>query len=427
VARPARLRAGTGRKVIYVGCTSNVPVHYCITTRLAKAVTIDTAAVEDPPAFRCCHSVRGTTNRLITVKLRRTMSKEWSTVVPNTSRADRGDIRRSGDPLRHPELGHQGVQTLYEGFRRGQALNPLGPCLGFRAVSSNGMATPYIYSSYTEILARVDCFAAGLETLKLIPPTDDNLTLIGLYMKNCMEWFIAEHAIFCVSGATVPFYATLGPESVEFILEQTGTKTVVSTRAELERLCTVKKSGKCPCFDTVILVDGVIPEADSMAKEAGLTVMSFAKVEAIGAQRIANSGHKHRPPTGKDIFTFCYTSGTTGNPKGAILTHENIVSAMSGAMQASISLTIADRHLSYLPLAHIFERIVQCQIYVSGASIAFFRGDPLLLIEDIQACRPTLMPAAPRVLNKIFDKVSMIGIIEGRVVKSQFAHSHPSS
>ena len=104
--------------------------------------------------------------------------EQWSSVVPNTSTKSSGDIRRNGDPLRHPEFGYKGCQTLYEGFRRGQALNPLGPCLGFRAVSTSGFATPYIYSSYTEILARVDSFAAGLETLNLVPPTEDKLTLV---------------------------------------------------------------------------------------------------------------------------------------------------------------------------------------------------------------------------------------------------------
>lgn len=131
------------------------------------------------------------------------LSHQWSTVVVGSATNDRGDIRRSGDPTRHPELGYVGCRTLYEGFRRGCTLNPLGACLGFRAVGTNGMATPYIYSSYTEMLARVNAFAAGLETLNLVPPTkDDNMVLIGLYMKNCMEWFIAEQAIFCVSGAT---------------------------------------------------------------------------------------------------------------------------------------------------------------------------------------------------------------------------------
>ncbi|KAG7367365.1 long-chain acyl-CoA synthetase [Nitzschia inconspicua] len=346
---------------------------------------------------------------------------QWSVVVPQTSTKDHGDIRRFGDPTRHPELGFEGCRTLYEAFRRGQQLNPLGACLGFRASSTNGMATPYIYSSYTEILARVNAFAAGLDTLNLVPPTQEkeSMTLIGLYMKNCMEWFIAEQAIFCVSGATVPFYDTLGPESVEFILKQTSTKTVVATRSELERLCTVKKSGKCPFFEVVVLADGVTTDATKMAKQAGLQIMSFAKVEAVGAQRIATEGHKHRPPCGKDVFTFCYTSGTTGDPKGALLTHENLISAIAGVTNV-FPLETTDRHLSYLPLAHIFERVIMCQIYVQGASIAFFRGDPLLLIEDMQACRPTILPAAPRVLNKIYDKIQVGIATAGGMKKKLF-------
>ena len=219
-----------------------------------------------------------------------------------------------------------------------------------------------------------------------------------------MEWFIAEQAIFCLSGATVPLYDTLGPEAAEFILKQTGVRAVVATRMELERLVTVKSTGQCPDLATVILADGVTSDAVQLAKQAGLDVMSFAKVEAVGAQRMATKGHKHRPPSGNDIFTFCYTSGTTGEPKGALLTHTNLISAVAG-VSGIFPMEITDRHLSYLPLAHIFERIVMCQVYSAGASIAFFRGDPLMLIEDLQACRPTIFPAAPRVLNKIYDKI----------------------
>lgn len=223
-------------------------------------------------------------------------------------------------------------------------------------------------------------------------------------MKNCPEWVIAEQAIFAISGATVPFYDTLGPETAEYILKQTELKTVVCSRGEFERLCTVKRGGSCPNFQHVILVDGVLPETLAKAQQVGLEVISFAKVEAVGAQCIATKGHKHRPPSGNDIFTFCYTSGTTGNPKGALLTHTNLLSAVAG-VSGVFPLELTDRHLSYLPMAHIFERIVMCQCYSNGASIGFFRGDPLLLIEDLQACRPTMLPAAPRVLNKIYDKI----------------------
>ncbi|CAB9515144.1 chain acyl-CoA synthetase 7, peroxisomal [Seminavis robusta] len=329
----------------------------------------------------------------------------WSTVVPHTSRADRGDIRRACDPSVHPQLGVSGCRTLYEGFRLGQAVNPMGPCMGFRAVSTSGFATPFIYSSYTECLARINAFGAGLERLNLVQKNEDGIMVIAMYMKNCMEFVIAEQGIYCIGGCTAALYDTFGPAAAQFILGETGAKSVVTTRAQLPRLCEAKKSGECPIFQYAIVVDGVTPASAQMASEASLEVISFAKVEAVGAQRIATEGtHKHNPPSPNDIATFCYTSGTTGNPKGAMLTHQSLISAMAGIPSGMIP-EITDRHLSYMPLAHIFERIVMNNMFLYGASVGFWRGDPLLLIEDLQACRPTQMAAAPRVLNKVYDKV----------------------
>ena len=339
----------------------------------------------------------------------------WSVIVKGTERADRGAIRRCYDPLKHPSLGQDGVRTLYEALRRGAAINPLGPCLGFRAISTNGFPTPYIYSSYTEVLSRVNAFAAGLEELDLLTENEDGMRVISLYMKNCMEWTIAEHGTFSVGGITAPLYDTLGPDTVRFILNQTSSKTVVCTRAELEAVCKAKQED-CPHLTHVILVNGVVPEAETMAKEAGLQVLSFARVEAAGAQRIATRGHKHTPPSSKDIATFCYTSGTTGNPKGALLSHENFLSQMDG-FTPFFKPQAYDRHLSYLPLAHIFERAVFSQILSVGASVAFFRGNPLWLIEDMVACRPTILPVAPRVLNKIYDKI-MGGMVAAGGIKN---------
>lgn len=264
--------------------------------------------------------------------------------------------------------------------------------------------------SYSECLARVNAFAAGLETLNLVEPNDENMICCGLYMKNCMEWVLAEHAIFALGGTTVPFYDTLGPDTVQFILNQTRAKSVVCSRAELSKLAKAKRSGECPRLYAAILVDGVTPDAAKLAAAAGLEVFSYAKVEAAGAERITVRGHKHSPPDSDTIATFCYTSGTTGDPKGALLSHGNLVATIAGIQRAydEFAIQMFDRHLSYLPLAHIFERLVMAQMLIAGASVAFFRGDPLLLIEDLQACRPTFMPAAPRVLNKICDKVRSI-------------------
>lgn len=140
------------------------------------------------------------------------MTNKWSTIVPQTDRpGERGCLRRCFNPLLHPHLGIHGCRTLYETLRHGVAANPLGPCLGYRAVSTTGFATPFIYQSYREILARVESLAAGLEALDLVPPiaqddplllrnSQSTLKLLGMYIPNCVEWVLAEHAIFTVGG-----------------------------------------------------------------------------------------------------------------------------------------------------------------------------------------------------------------------------------
>jgi long-chain acyl-CoA synthetase len=166
------------------------------------------------------------------------------------------------------------------------------------------------------------------------------------------------------------------------------------------------------------LIDGVTAEASSLAHKVNLKVVSFAKIEALGSQIIPTEGHRHTPPDPSDVATFCYTSGTTGNPKGALITHENIMSATGGFDELQVLPT--DRHISYLPLPHIFERVVVANLIANGASIAFFRGDPSLLIEDIVACRPTIIPVVPRVVNKIYDKIVTGMAAKGGITEKMF-------
>ena len=206
-----------------------------------------------------------------------------------------------------------------------------------------------------------------------------------------------------------PLLFAVGPDTLQFILTHTGLASLVCARCHLDKVCEAKASGQCPSFLSVILVDGITPDALRLTDSVGLQVVSFAKIEAVGSERINTIGHKHSPPSSDDVATFSYTSGTTGTPKGALITHGNIISTNAGMQIVDeMKVLLTDRHLSYLPLAHIFERIVMSQVLCAGASVAFFRGDPLLLVEDLQACRPTIMPVAPRVLNKIYDKVGFI-------------------
>mmetsp|Transcript_6763 Transcript_6763/g.9834 ORF Transcript_6763/g.9834 Transcript_6763/m.9834 type:complete len:575 (+) Transcript_6763:30-1754(+) len=228
-------------------------------------------------------------------------------------------------------------------------------------------------------------------------------------MKNCPEWILAEHAAYCLGAATVPFYDTLGSDVVQFILRHTNLQTVICSRAQLPAIVEAKKSGQCPHCHHIILVDGVTPAAARIASGSHLILHSFAKVEATGVHALSTasseSDYYHNAPKGCDIATFCYTSGTTGDPKGALISHTNLVSMMAGVKERGVPINMTDRHISYLPLPHIFERCIMGQILGNGGSVAFSRGDPTLLIEDIVACRPTFLLVVPRVLNKIYDKI----------------------
>ncbi|XP_032666476.1 long-chain-fatty-acid--CoA ligase 5 isoform X1 [Odontomachus brunneus] len=288
---------------------------------------------------------------------------------------------------------NEDTRTLYDGFRRGAKESNNGPCLGWR----DGPNKPYQWLHYNETLLRAKNFGSGLVSLGLVPGTQ---TLIGLYSQNCPEWILTEQACYTYSLVVVPLYDTLGPDACAYIINQADINVVV---CEDDQKCNLLLDKAPRCLRKLVVVKETRPATNQRAKNRGVELYKFDDIERLGAQK----NHPEMPPEASDLCTICYTSGTTGNPKGVMLTHQNVMAAMCAVLMqlGDHRVTSKDTMISFLPLAHMLERSCENAVYMVGGSVGFYCGDIKRLSEDMKALRPTVMPAVPRLLNRIYDKV----------------------
>lgn len=203
---------------------------------------------------------------------------------------------------------------------------------------------------------------------------------------------------------TVSLYDTLGPSATEFIINHASLPCVAASLPHIPTLFKLKS--KLPTLKVIIALDPLDqgePEGYSkqamlgtLAKELNIQIYSIDQVEAIGASL---GTPKYNPPAPSDIVTINYTSGTTGVPKGVVLSHAASVAAASSAVSA-VSMTGHDIFMSYLPLAHVYERMMSHGALWGGAAIGFFHGDILALVDDLKALRPTGFMSVPRLYNR---------------------------
>ncbi|XP_014663192.1 PREDICTED: long-chain-fatty-acid--CoA ligase 1-like [Priapulus caudatus] len=301
-------------------------------------------------------------------------------------------------------------KTLHECFKRGERVSQNGPAYGYRAEKDS----PYKWLSYSEILTHATNLGSGLIQKGLAPRP---ATFIGLYSQNRIEWVVTEQACYMYSMVIVPLYDTLGPDACSFIIDQAEIGTVIcDTEQKAERL--IRDAKQTRSLQRIVLMCTVLPALAEKAKRAQVELLSFTELQQIGREK----QHSPVPCKPQDLATVCYTSGTTGTPKGVMLTHENVVSCSAACLLHLGSLITECREvmISYLPLAHMLERIVQCCVYSIGGCIGFYRGDIKCLLDDVKELRPTIFPVVPRLLNRIYDKV--LQGVRGSRFKSMLFH-----
>ena len=320
-----------------------------------------------------------------------------------------------------------GAKTCYETFQHGVKNFPNRPCLGTVGGPTGETITFLTYEEVGKAVAKLAANLAAKGLCNSSSTSNSNSVgggpLLGIFMKNCPEWIVAEQAAYSIGAAVVPLYATLGAGAVEFILEQTSLLTVFCTAAELPHLCDIKSRAPNLRFKNAVVTGGCNAEEEARASRAGINVLSPADLDVRDDDGGAKTAAAPLPPplpSGKDLATICYTSGTTGNPKGALLSHSHFVAVSSAASQTRIALTESDVHFSYLPLAHIFERCIQVALYAAGCSVVFSSGNPLKLMEEVKAVRPTFFIAVPRVMATMYDGVMAQVAAGGDAAKAGF-------
>ncbi len=257
--------------------------------------------------------------------------------------------------------------------------------------------------SYREALEQVRAVAGALGHLGL--ERGDRAAILA---ENRPEWALADYGCLTSGVIDVPVYATLTPGQVAYILNNSGARLVFcSTPEQLDKVQEIRDD--CPELEWVVVFDppgGELPEAtlswaDFLEKGASAGSLEAFRAEAESAQP-------------DDTATILYTSGTTGDPKGVMLSHNNLHSNVRAAATC-LPIDENDATLSFLPLSHVFQRMVDYLLFNRGCCISYARAIDTVP-EDLRMVQPTVVVSVPRLYEKVYAKVMDASGVRGVLV-----------
>ena len=239
---------------------------------------------------------------------------------------------------------------------------------------------------------------------------------IGLLADVRQEWTTCDFAHLLARLITIGIYPTTTPDQVEYILKHSAARLlIVDTPARLEALGPTLAA--CPQLERGILMDGVPHPGCTLPVQKLKEVIEqgYKILDSEGEQPTLDEAHAAQP---EDIISLVYTSGTTGPPKGVVLTHSNLFHVCE-SVTGLLPYDESDRGLVYLPLAHILQRYVTyLGLRIGGAG--YYVSDLKSLPAALLAAQPTILAAVPRVLEKIQAKALATREALGSVGKGIF-------
>jgi len=309
------------------------------------------------------------------------------------------------------------VPTSWHTLCNTAAKFPKHKALGARKHDAMGVAGEYEWTDYTELHLSAAKIGSYLIQEELCPVNNydkeihcdkaKNIRVLGVFMPNSPEWFMSEYGCASQNITLVPLYDTLGEESLNYIIELVKLSTIVISNATFKSAVKAAAASK-GMVKNLIKVDTVTEEHLEEAAQAGVKLIKLSDVLSTPAALAPNPSNDPEA-----VNTLCFTSGTTGMPKGVILSHRNLVACSYatntyGPLSKGEELEIhcEDCHMSYLPLAHVFERLVCSMLIMAGGSIGCYSGNMLTLMDDVAELNPSVFVSVPRLFNRINDRIT---------------------
>ncbi|KAI9127877.1 hypothetical protein K1719_000870 [Acacia pycnantha] len=308
------------------------------------------------------------------------------------------------------------LESPWQFFRDSAKRNPNNPLLG-RRQKTNSKAGSYEWVTYEEAYDSAIRMSSAMRR-RGVNPGDR----CGIYGSNCPEWIIAMEACNSCAITYVPLYDTLGPNAVEYIINHAEVPIVFVQENKIPSIlsCLEQCSSN---LKSIVSFGNVSTEQKKEAEKHGAACFSWKEFLQLGSVEGDLPSKKKT-----DICTIMYTSGTTGEPKGVIIKNEAFMAEVLSIDQILLLTdkvaTVDDVYFSFLPLAHVYDQIMESYCIYKGSSIGFWQGDVRFLMEDIQTLKPTIFCGVPRVYDRIYAGI-ISQISSGGALKNMlFQHAY---
>ena len=311
-------------------------------------------------------------------------------------------------PYRKNELERTGVmkelsldqclndgKTLHELFMRGVRISGDKPCLGWRP----GLDCPYKWITYNEVLERSQWIGSGLIAEGAQPKPSQ---FIGIMSINRVEHMLVKQACNNFSMVIVPIFPQATNEWIEYILELCELKIMfVDTLLNAKNLLDIMNNIEVP-LHLIVVVDAFNDETGYLDNTHNVKIMNFSTLETIGKANALD----FVPPKPEDLHIISFTCGTTGPPKGVMLTHKNFavcIHSILGLAQLNyFHINADDVYFSFLPLSTAFESVLKGVMFAVGARMGFFSGNFVNVLSDVIELKPTIFTGNAQLIKKVY-------------------------